>query len=97
MAADCVARVSELDEVIERECEAMHDRYEAAAAEAGWKTQERSRVPWSDVPEANKVTMRAAIRPLVEENLRLRKKLARRSETIEVGAMRPPKRSMAVR
>ena len=38
----------------------MHEAYEAAAAEAGWETQARSRVPWQDVPEANKVAMRAA-------------------------------------
>lgn len=50
------------DDVIERLCEAMHDAYEAAAVVAGWETQERSRKPWSGVPEANKVTMRAAVR-----------------------------------
>lgn len=51
--------------VIEQACEVMHDAYEAAAAEAGWETQERSRKPWADVPEANKVTMRRAVSALL--------------------------------
>lgn len=54
------------DAQIERACEIMHDAYEKAAAEAGWETQKRSRVPWADVPEANKKTMRAAVRALLE-------------------------------
>lgn len=45
----------------ERACEVMHDAYEAAAKREGWETQERSRKPWADVPEANKATMRAAV------------------------------------
>lgn len=44
----------------------MHDAYEAAAIRAGWETQQRSRVPWSQVPEANKETMRAAVRALLD-------------------------------
>lgn len=48
-------------DLIEGLCGVMHDAYEAAAAKAGWETQERSRKPWVDVPEANKVTMRAAV------------------------------------
>ena len=48
-------------EQIEHLCEVMHDAYEQAAIEAGWETQERSRVPWIDVPEANKATMRASV------------------------------------
>lgn len=50
---------------IEEACEIMHDAYEAAAVSAGWETQERSRKPWSEVPEANKETMRAAVRALL--------------------------------
>lgn len=53
------------DETVERYCEVMHDAYEAAALGAGWETQERSRKPWADVPEANKRTMRAAVRALL--------------------------------
>ena len=48
-------------ELVEGLCGVMHDAYEAAASKAGWETQERSRKPWADVPEANKVTMRAAV------------------------------------
>jgi hypothetical protein len=50
---------------IERLCEVMHDAYEAAAVGAGWETQQASRKPWADVPEANKATMRAAVSALL--------------------------------
>lgn len=46
---------------IERACEVMHDAYESAAVAAGWATQTASRKPWADVPEANKMAMRAAV------------------------------------
>lgn len=52
-------------EAMEAACEVMHDAYERAAAKEGWETQERSRKPWSEVPEANKATMRAAITALL--------------------------------
>lgn len=51
---------------VEFYCEVMHDAYEAAAAGAGWETQQASRKPWSDVPEPNKATMRAAVRALLD-------------------------------
>jgi hypothetical protein len=51
---------------VERACEVMHDAYEAAAVGAGWETQQASRKPWADVPEANKATMRAAVSALIE-------------------------------
>ena len=51
---------------VERLCEVMHDAYETAAVASGWATQERSRVPWTDVPEANKITMRAAVQALLD-------------------------------
>jgi hypothetical protein len=51
---------------VERACEVMHDAYEAAAVGAGWETQQASRKPWSGVPEANKVTMRAAVTALLD-------------------------------
>src|SRR3954462_14472750 len=41
-----------LDDFIEKACEVMHDAYEKAAVGAGWETQQSSRKPWSDVPEA---------------------------------------------
>jgi hypothetical protein len=50
-----------MDEKIEELCVRMHDAYEDAAKKEGWETQERSRKPWADVPEANKRTMRAAV------------------------------------
>lgn len=50
---------------VERYCELMHDAYERAARGAGWETQAASRKPWSDVPEANKATMRAAVAALL--------------------------------
>ncbi len=62
MSAD---RSAQSDE-IEAACMVMHDAYEAAAVSAGWQTQARSRAPWADVPEANKVTMRAAVRALLD-------------------------------
>jgi hypothetical protein len=51
---------------VERLCVVMHDAYEAAAVQAGWETQARSRKPWADVPEANKATMRAAVTALLD-------------------------------
>lgn len=57
--------------LVEHLCEVMHDAYEAAAVEAGWDTQARSRKPWSQVPEANQATMRAAVRAVLAEIDRL--------------------------
>lgn len=53
------------DSRLEELCEAMHDAYETAAVAAGWETQARSRKPWADVPDANKQTMRHAVRALL--------------------------------
>jgi hypothetical protein len=58
--------MAEQSERIERACEVMHDAYEKAAVGAGWETQQASRKPWADVPEANKVTMRAAVSALLD-------------------------------
>ena len=55
------------DARVEHLCEVMHDAYEAAAVDAGGETQRRSRKPWADVPEANKATMRVAVRALLAE------------------------------
>lgn len=46
---------------IEELCIGFHDAYEAHAKTEGWETQERSRVDWADVPEANKATMRLTV------------------------------------
>lgn len=53
------------DRRVEEVCEIFHDAYEAAAVEKGWETQERSRVPWADVPAENKETMRATVRAVL--------------------------------
>ena len=53
-------------QLVDEACRVMHDAYEAAAIGAGWETQEKSRKPWADVPEANKVTMRAAVSALLD-------------------------------
>lgn len=50
---------------LETACEVLHDAYEKAAIGEGWKTQIASRKPWTDVPEANKATMRAAVGALL--------------------------------
>lgn len=53
------------DGFVEAACEVMHDAYEHAAKDAGWETQQASRKPWADVPEANKAAMRAAVTALL--------------------------------
>ena len=52
---------------LEELCEISHDEYERQAEIHGWKTQEASRVPWSDVPEANKETVRASLMAVIKE------------------------------
>ena len=39
--------------------EYMHLRYEQYAQLSGWKTNEKTRVPFDELPEENKVTMLA--------------------------------------
>ncbi len=51
---------------LETACEVMHEAYEVAAVKVGWETQTVSNVPWDNVPEANKATMRAAVAALME-------------------------------
>jgi hypothetical protein len=55
--------------LIERLCEIQHDAYEVAAQREGWETQKSSRKPWADVPEANKATMRASMRAVLNSGL----------------------------
>lgn len=52
-------------QLIEECCMIMHDAYEEAAIAAGWETQKASRTNWSGVPEANKITMRAAVKAVL--------------------------------
>lgn len=54
------------EDEIDKACEVMHNAYELAAYEAGWDTNPRSQVAWSDVPEANKIAMRAGVTALIE-------------------------------
>jgi hypothetical protein len=54
---DSVDRVA----LIERLCERMHEAYEEAAVSEGWSTQASSRKPWSEVPDANRRTMRQSV------------------------------------
>jgi hypothetical protein len=56
----------ETSDWVEQACEVMHDAYERAAVGTGWETNPASRKPWSDVPEANKQTMRAAVGALLD-------------------------------
>ena len=51
---------------VETCCVVMHDAYERAAVGAGWETHAASRKPWSEVPEANKATMRVAVQALLD-------------------------------
>lgn len=53
--------------LIERLCKVQHDAYEAAAIEEGWETNGKSRVPWDQVPEANKQTMRRSMEAVLDE------------------------------
>lgn len=72
-------------EQIETLCEVMHDAYEQAALETGWETQASSRKLWSSVPEANKATMRAAVRAMVE-SIAFGENLAKRDRDIAARA-----------
>jgi hypothetical protein len=57
--------VGGVPEDIERLCAIHHDAYEAAARARGWSTNLARRCAWEDLPEANKDTMRAAMRCLL--------------------------------
>lgn len=62
---EMICRTTTAPDAVEVYCELMHDAYEQAAVGEGWDTNPASRVPWSDVPDANKATMRAAVRALL--------------------------------
>ena len=44
---------------IEKIAELMHNIYEDKAREFGWSTQDKTRVPFNDLPESNRKTMLA--------------------------------------
>lgn len=58
------------EQTIDDLAQAMHDAYEVAAARAGWETQQRSRVPYEAVPEANKTAMRAGVLAVLDALLK---------------------------
>jgi hypothetical protein len=47
----------------------FHEVYEELAPNHGWKTQERSAVPWEDVPPENKQLMIEVVTQLLEEKV----------------------------
>lgn len=50
----------------ERIAQKFHEAYEALAPEHGYKTRERSAVPWEDVPADNKALMIATVQNLLD-------------------------------
>ena len=50
-----------MSEELERYCELSHIEYERVAKKELWLTNKASQVDWVDVPEANKIAMRASI------------------------------------
>jgi hypothetical protein len=51
----------------ERIAQRFHEVYEELAPIYGWQTQERSRVPWEDVPPENKRLMVKVVTRLIHE------------------------------
>lgn len=49
----------------DRIAEAFHEAYERLAPKHGYRTRTESAVPWQDVPENNKMLMRAVVRELL--------------------------------
>lgn len=49
----------------ERLAKRMHEAYEDLAPKHGWATQERSRKPWEEVPEANRQLMIEVMRQVM--------------------------------
>lgn len=55
--------------VVEGIARAFHDRYEAEARRAGWSTQASTRVPFEQLPEANRKTMLRVVSDLLDEGV----------------------------
>jgi hypothetical protein len=53
------------EEVTEAIAEAFHTAYEALAPAVNYRTRLDSAVPWRDVPEANKLLMKATVGALL--------------------------------
>ena len=60
------AALAPSDGVLDELAAALHDAYEAAAAKTGWQTNPASRVPWDEVPTANRTATRVAVRAVLE-------------------------------
>lgn len=58
-------KIAITDANIEKLCIIAHNAYERTATEVGWITQAGSRRYWPEVPEANKQTMRGALRAVL--------------------------------
>lgn len=54
------------EELDERVARAFHEAYERLAPDFGYRTREASAVPWAEVPEANRLLMRAVVRDLMQ-------------------------------
>ena len=54
-----------LSSIVDGLAQTQHDAYERAAMITGWETQKASRKPWSEVPDANKATMRHSVAALL--------------------------------
>jgi hypothetical protein len=72
-------------ELVEQLAKRLHEIYEMAAGLHGWETNPRSRVPWEEVPEANKNCTRAVARECERQirwNIELRSRDAEPKYTI---------------
>ncbi len=54
---------------VEKIAKRFHEVYEELAPSRGWETQERSRVPWEDVPSENKKLMIDVVSQLLDEGV----------------------------
>lgn len=57
------------DDLLTAVARAFHERYEMLAPTFGWETQERSRLPWDEVPEHNRELMRATVGHLIQDGV----------------------------
>lgn len=65
-AANCRGDfTNHLAAIVDSLAETQHDAYERAAMITGWETQQALRKPWSEVPDANKMTMRHSVAALL--------------------------------
>ena len=56
-------------EEVERIARAFHESYEEFAIGFGWKTQEASKRPWEEIPEANRQVMLATVEDLLHRGI----------------------------